>query len=47
MRGNSNDVLYTSPTILAGGTLNVNQLELSEIFAPLTFKAIGPSSTGF
>jgi hypothetical protein len=45
--GNSNDVLYTSPTILAGGTLNVNQLELSEIFAPLTFKAIGPSSTGF
>ena len=45
--GNSNDVLYTSPTILAGGTLNVNQLELSKIFAPLTFKAIGPSSTGF
>ena len=45
--GNSNDVLYTSPIITAGGTLNVDKLELSGIFAPLTFKVIGPSSTGF
>jgi hypothetical protein len=45
--GNSNDVLFTSPSILAGGTLNVDKLELSGIFAPLTFKAIGVSSTGF
>jgi len=45
--GNSNDVLYTSPTILAGGNLNVDKFEISKIFAPLTFKAIGVSSTGF
>jgi hypothetical protein len=45
--GNSNDVLFTSPSILAGGNLNVDKLELSGIFAPLTFKAIGVSSTGF
>ena len=45
--GNSNNVLYTSPTISAGGTLTVDKLELSKILSPLTFKAIGPSSTGF
>jgi hypothetical protein len=45
--GNSTDVLYNSPTISAGGTLNVDKLELSGIFAPLSFKAIGVSSTGF
>jgi len=44
--GSSNDVLYTSPTISALGTLNVDKLELSKILSPLTFKAIGPSSTG-
>jgi hypothetical protein len=45
--GTSINTLYTSPTIAAGGTLTVNYLELSKIISPLTFKAIGPSSTGF
>jgi len=45
--GNINDVLYSSSAILAGGNLNVDKIELSGIFAPLTFKAIGVSSTGF
>jgi hypothetical protein len=45
--GNSNNVLYTSSAISAGGTLIIDKLELSKILSPLTFKAIGPSSTGF
>jgi hypothetical protein len=44
--GNINDVLYTSPTISAGGTLNVDKLELSGILPPLLFKSIASGTTG-
>jgi hypothetical protein len=45
--GKNTNILYASPTISAGGTLNVDKIELSKIISPLTFKAIGVSSTGF
>jgi hypothetical protein len=45
--GSSNNILYTSSAISAGGTLIVDKLELSKLLSPLTFKAIGLSSTGF
>jgi hypothetical protein len=44
--GLSNKVLYTSPTISAGGSLTVSNLEISKVILPITFKSIGGSGFG-
>jgi len=45
-QGSGTNILYTSPSIPAGGTLVVDKLELSKIILPITFKAVGASSVG-